>query len=118
MYPWIVIALVAILGGAGCRTVAPLSAANLKEPGWTVREGQAVWQAKKGAPEIAGEILLATRGNGRTFVQFSKTPFPLVIAQSTTNTWQAELPTQNKWYSGRGKPPTRLIWLYLPRVLA
>ncbi|MDB6056500.1 MAG: hypothetical protein JWO95_344, partial [Verrucomicrobiales bacterium] len=69
---------------AGCRTMKPLPPANLKEPGWTVREGQAVWKRKASEPEIAGEILLATRSDGRAFVQFSKNPFPLVIAQSTT----------------------------------
>jgi len=102
---------------AGCQTVPRLPAVNLSEPGWQVREGQAVWRAKRDAPEIAGEILLATRPDGRAFVQFTKTPFPFLIAQSRTNTWQAELPTQNRRYSGRGKPPKRLIWLYLPLIL-
>ena len=104
--------------GAGCRLVPALPPANLSEPGWRVREGQAVWRVKRDAPEIAGEVLLATRDDGRVFVQFTKTPFPFLIGQSTTNTWQAELPTQNRRYSGRGKPPKRLIWLYLPRVLS
>src|SRR5262245_37114433 len=107
-----------LLGAAGCHLVPPLPAVNLSEPGWRVREGQAVWRAKRDAPEIAGEILVATRPDGRAFVQFTKTPFPFMIAQTTTNTWQAEMPTQNRLYSGRGKPPTRLIWLYLPRVLS
>src|SRR5205823_11461642 len=88
------------------------------EPGWRVREGQAVWRVKRAAPEIAGEVLLATCADGRSFVQFTKTPFPFLIGQTTTNTWQAELPTQNRRYSGRGKPPKRLIWLYLPRLLS
>jgi hypothetical protein len=95
----------------------PFPAANLQDPIWTVREGQAVWQAKRGAPEIAGEVLLATSRDGRTFVQFSKTPFPFVIVQTRSEGWQAELPTQNKRYSGRGKPPKRLIWFYLPKLL-
>jgi hypothetical protein len=51
-------------------------------------------------------------------VQFSKNPFPLVVAQSTSKTWQVETPTENKFYSGRGKPPARLIFLYIPRLLA
>ncbi|HVV71537.1 MAG TPA: hypothetical protein VHI52_08570, partial [Verrucomicrobiae bacterium] len=29
-----------------------------------------------------------------------------------------EFPPQNKHYAGRGAPPKRLIWLYLPRVLS
>ena len=103
---------------AGCRLIPALPPANLSEPGWRVREGQAVWRAKREAPEIAGEILLATRADGRAFVQFTKTPFPFLIGQSTTNRWQAELPTQNRRYSGPGKPPRRLMWLYLPRLLS
>jgi hypothetical protein len=107
----------ALLGGGGCQTVPPLPAANFSQAGWTVRQGQAVWRIKKGRPEIAGEFLLATRPDGRAFAQFSKTPFPLIIAQSTTNTWEIEQPAQNKRYSGRGRPPARAIWLYLPEVL-
>ncbi len=103
---------------SGCRTVPPLPPVNLQEPGWTVREGQAVWQMKRGAPELAGDILMATRPDGRSFVQFSKSPFPLMIAQATANTWEVQVPTQNKRYSGHGRPPARLIWLWLPRVLS
>ena len=106
-------------GATGCRTLSPpLAPANLKEPGWTVREGQAVWQVERGTTEIAGEVLVATRVDGRAFVQFSKSPFPLVVAQSTTNRWEITFPPQDKHFAGRGQPPKRLIWLYLPRVLA
>jgi hypothetical protein len=112
----LLVCVVAVL--AGCRTMKPLPPANLKEPGWTVREGQAVWKRQASAPEIAGEILVATRSDGRAFVQFSKNPFPLVIAQSTSKGWQVETPTENKFYSGHGNPPPRLIFLYVPRVLA
>jgi hypothetical protein len=110
--------LLLLLSGAGCATVPPLPAANLEDPGWTVREGQAVWKSKRGAPEIAGEILVATRRDGSAFVQFTKTPFPFVIARATTHSWQIELPTQNKRYAGPGQPPKRLIWFHLPRVLS
>ena len=102
----------------GCQTARPLPPANLKEPGWTISEGQAVWHTRRGKKEVAGEFLLATRSDGRVFVQFSKNPFPLVIAQSTPSSWSVEIPTQKKKYSGHGQPPARLIWLYLPGVLA
>jgi len=105
-------------GLAGCATVGPMPKVNLQEPGWTVRQGQAVWRLEHGSREIAGDLLVATGPNGHDFVQFSKTPFPLVVAQSTKDRWTAEFPPQNKRYSGRGKPPKRLIWLYLPRVLS
>jgi len=90
----------------------------LKEPGWTLREGQAVWKPAGKKSEIAGEVQVATRpDDGRSFVQFSKAPFPLVIAQSTTNGWQIEIPAENRRYSGKGNPPERIIWLYLASVL-
>lgn len=110
--------LLLLIGATGCRTlVPPLPKVDLQEPGWTLREGQAVWHLPKSAQEIAGEVLLASRSDGRAFVQFIKPPFPLVIAQMTSNRWEVEFPPQNRRYAGRGKPPKRLIWLYLPRVL-
>ncbi len=102
---------------AGCRTVPPLPPENLSEPGWTVRQGQAVWIRARNEPEIAGEILVAIRGDGRAFVQFSKNPFPLVIARSTSESWEVQTPTQNKRYSGHGNPPARLVFLQIPRAL-
>ncbi len=104
-------------GLTACRT-APLPPVDLAEPGWNVRQGQGVWRARHAAPEIAGEILVATAPENRAFVQFSKTPFPVVVAQTTTNAWQFELPTRNKRYSGRGAPPAGLIWFQLPRALS
>ena len=101
----------------GCAMVPPLPPVNLQDAGWTVREGQAVYCQKKGVPEIAGELLVASRADGRAFVQFSKTPFPVVVAQSTHNSWEVQLPMENKRYSGKGQPPKRLIFLYLPKVL-
>ena len=102
----------------GCATVPPFSAVNLTDPGWTIHQGQAVWKPKADAPDIAGEILVGTRSNGQTYAQFSKNPFPIVIAQTTTNTWQLELPMRNKRYSGRGNPPKRMIWFAVPKILA
>jgi hypothetical protein len=103
---------------AGCCTTVPLPPANLKEPGWTVRTGQAVWRRQAGGEGIAGELLVATRSDGRAFVEFSKGPFPLVVAQSTPQVWTVEFPPQNVHYSGHGLPPQRIIFLYLPRALS
>ena len=102
---------------AGCRTTAPLPRVNLKEPGWTVHSGQAVWTRQRGGEGVAGDILVATNPDGRAFVQFSKGPFPVLVAQSTWQRWSVEIPPQNKRYSGHGRPPKRLMLLYLPRVL-
>src|SRR5262245_37421976 len=109
--------LLAFLGAAGCRTAPPLAPVNLKEPGWTMHEGQAVWRPNRAAPEMAGEILVATHPNGGAFVLFTKAPFPFVIARTEANTWEIEMPTRNIRYSGRGQPPARVLWLQLPRVL-
>jgi hypothetical protein len=103
---------------AGCRTMKPLPPADLKSPGWNVREGQAIMKRNASEPEIAGEILVATQPDGRAFVQFSKNPFTLATARSTPKGWQVEQPTEKKFYSGHGKPPKRLILLYLPRMMA
>jgi hypothetical protein len=102
----------------GCQTIPTLPTANLAEPRWSVRQGQAVWRTKKDAPEIAGELLVATNPDGRSFLQFTKTPLPFVVAQTTAKSWQIQFVPENKTYSGRGTPPKRLIWLYLPRCLA
>ena len=101
-----------------CRTAQLLPPLNLTEAGWTMCQGQAVWRPKKDAPEISGELILATHTDGRNFVQFTKTPLPFVVAQSTTNTWQTQFVPNNKTYSGHGQPPARLVWLQLPRCLS
>ena len=110
--------LVVILFGTGCRSLPPLPPVNLSEPGWTLKEGQAVWRSKRNAPEIAGEIMVATGKDGGTFVQFTKTPFPFIIARTQTNSWQLEVPTRNKRYAAAGHPPERIIWFHLPQALA
>ncbi len=43
-----VMPVLALLGVLGCATVKPLPPINLKAPGWTVREGQAVWRLAHG----------------------------------------------------------------------
>lgn len=109
--------LSALFFSFGCKTLPPLPAVNLSEPGWKIQCGQAVWKPKKDAPEIAGELLVATSSDGRTFVQFTKTPFPLVIAQTTREVWQLEFGAVNKRFSGRGEPWERFVWFQLPRFL-
>lgn len=100
---------------SGCHTVAPLPPADLAAPGWQTRTGQAVWTPGRNASEITGELLVATRTNDEAFVQFTKNPFPFIIARSTTDTWQLEIPPAERFYSGRGVPSSRLIWLQFAR---
>ncbi len=102
----------------GCRDLPPLSKVELAGPGWTVRKAQAVWHPSHQAPEIVGEILVATRGDGSAFVHFSKPPFTMVIAQAATNRWQLDLPMQNRRDSGPGQPPARMLWFQLPLVIS
>ena len=110
--------LFVLLAGMGCRTLPPLPPVDLSERGWTVQQGQAVWKSGNKMPEIAGELMLASRPYGNQFIQFTKTPFPLVIAQKVTNHWQINFPTENKRYSGLGAPPKRLIWFWLSQALS
>jgi LysM domain-containing protein len=107
--PFLIFATLAWL--TACRTT-PL-AVNLDETGWKILQGQAVWKAKEDAPEIAGDLVMATNADGRTFVEFTKDPLPLMVAETSTNSWQIEFVPQNRSLSGRGKPPARLGWLYL-----
>ncbi len=102
----------------GCRTGPPLPPANFSEPGWRVQQGQAVWKARASAPEIAGEILLATHPDGRAVVQFTKTPFPIVVAQSAPNRWEIQFVPEGRTFRGRGQPPSYFSWLQLPPALA
>ncbi len=110
--------LASLLLLSGCNTLPPMPAVDLSQPGWTVREGQAIWKSGPKAPELAGDVLLATKAPGRTFVQFTKTPFPLLVAQTTGSSWEARIPVRNQRFSGRGHPPMRLIWLYLAKAMA
>ncbi len=105
-----------------CQTKRVFAPVNVAETGWKTEQGQAVWRVKKTAPEIAGDLQIATGPNGQSFVQFTKTPFPFVIAQTSTYQWQIEFPAQNKIFSGRGNPPAKLGplptgWLQLANCL-
>jgi hypothetical protein len=102
---------------SGCLTGPPLPKVNLSEPGWTIRQGQAVWEPQRKAEGIAGELLLATRPDGSTFVQFTKTPFPFAVAQTTSAGWQIEFPPQNRRFAAPGKPPARLVWFQLANAI-
>jgi len=101
----------------GCRTPVSIPPANLSEPRWTIHQGQAVWRPRRTTPEIAGELLLARSRDGRSLVQFIKTPFPILTGQTTLTRWQIEFPPQHRSFSGHGKPPARLIWLHVASCL-
>lgn len=114
----IFILLTALFFSFGCKTLPPLPAVDLSELSWKIQKGQAVWKPKKDATEIAGELLVATNPDGRAFIQFTKTPFPIAVAQVTPKGWQIEFGAVNKTFTGRGKPWQRFIWLQLLRFIA
>jgi hypothetical protein len=102
---------------AGCHAARPLPPVDFSAPGWRVQQGQAVWKPSSSRPEIAGDLLLATNGNGNFFLQFSKTPFPLATAQVAGDQWKIEFGADKCSWQGQGVPPDRFGWLQLPRVL-
>jgi hypothetical protein len=110
--------LLLVVIGAGCRTSVPMPPADFASGGWQVRHGQAVWKPSKSQPELAGELLLATRTNGDYFVQFDKIPFPLATAQTERGQWHIRFGTGRYAWHGRGEPPGRFVWFQLPRALA
>jgi hypothetical protein len=109
--------LLLLVLGAGCRTAAPLPAADFSAPGWRVQQGQAVWKPTAGRPELAGDLLMATNVNGDLFIQFSKMPFPMATAQISGGRWSMEFGADKYTWHGRGAPPKRFAWFQLPRAL-
>ena len=105
------------LAGSGCRTAHPFPPLDVSAPGWRVQEGQAVWKPPGKRPELAGDFLVATNQNGNFFVQFSKTPFPLVTASVTGAEWQIQFGADTYSWHGRGRPPQRFVWFKLPAAL-
>jgi hypothetical protein len=100
-----------------CRTAAPLPPADFSAPGWTVRQGQAVWKPSKHRPELAGDLLLATNADGSFFVQLTKNPFTIVTAESLAGRWQIEFGANEHSWRGENQPPNRFAWFQLPRAL-
>jgi hypothetical protein len=92
-----------------------LPPADLSEPGWTVRQGQAVW--KTGESDLAGEIIFAARSGRNGSLQFIKTPLPLVSAQTSGSRWTIHFAAEDRTHSGRGTPPAQLLWLHVANAL-
>jgi hypothetical protein len=113
----IVVPTVFLLLLLSCQTPPPLAPIDLTEPGWTLRRGQAIWTPPQSENGIAGELIVAHHPDGRSFVQFIKTPIPMVNAQTDSSGWQIDFPTRPYERSGTGQPPARFIWLHLARCL-
>lgn len=109
--------LILLACSIGCRTEPPIKPLDLSEPGWTLRQGQALWIPRSGANDLAGELLVATHPNGSSFLQFTKTPLPLVVAQTSGNRWRIQFVAENQTFSGHGRPPSHFLWLHLAPCL-
>src|SRR4051812_42876755 len=103
----VVLFSVMLLLAGGCRSLPPLSPADLSAPGWRVQQGQAIWTPPHHRPELAGDLLFATHTNGNFFIQFSKTPFTLATAASEDGLWEIRFGGDQYTWRGRGRPPSR-----------
>ena len=92
---------------------------DVSQPGWRVRQGQAVWKPNREAPELAGEFIWAAHRDGRFLLQFLKTPITLVEAQGNAERWKISFPPQGRTLAGRASARTsdRFAWLYLAEAL-
>jgi len=109
------LAIVTLCGG--CQT-APRSLFTASGDGWHVRQGQAVWRPRRGLPELAGDLVVASHQDGRGFVQFAKPPVTLVWAQTTPSRWLIQFPAGHRSFRGHRRRPAHFAWLYLQAALA
>ena len=86
--------------------------------GWHVQQGQALWRPRQKMPELAGDLVMASHEDGRCLLQFTKTPLPMMLAQTTRTNWLVQFPPQRLSFSGHHRPPGRFLWLYLKPALA
>jgi len=110
--------LAVLLAGSGCQTAPQKILFTASGPGWTVQEGQVLWRPGHRFPELAGEIVMARHQDGCCGIQFTKTPLPLVLAQTTKTNWLIQFPPRQMSFTGLGAPPLRFVWLYLHAALA
>jgi hypothetical protein len=103
---------------AGCRTATQSPLFTASGSGWRVQEGQALWRPGRRYPELGGELVMASHEDGRCTIQFTKTPLPLVLAQTTRTNWLIASPPRRMSFAGHRAPPTRFAWLYLYAALS
>ena len=95
------------------KKLAPLDTSG---PGWTVRQGQALWKPGDDKPEIAGDVVVSIHPSAGSYVQFSKT-LPILSARLAPEGWEFHTIPEDKRYSGGGNPPRRIVWLQMLRAL-
>ncbi len=109
--------LAIVVLSTGCQT-SKKTLFTVSGAGWRVQEGPALWRPRRGLPELGGDVVLASHGNGTCAIEFAKTPLALVVAQTTRTNWLVRFPPRDLGFSGRGKPSVRFAWLYLHAALA
>lgn len=105
-----------LLAACGTTREGSLDPLDTSAPGWSVRQGQALWQPAGKSPEIAGDVVISSHPSAGSYVQFSKT-LPILSGRIGPSGWQFETIPENKHYSGRGQPPRRIVWLQLLRAM-
>jgi hypothetical protein len=101
----------------GCQTTGT-SLFTASGPGWTVRQGQALWRPRRGFPELGGDLVVASHEDGRCLVQFAKPPVTLVSVETTPTRWLVQFPAGHRSFAGHRRPPARFAWLHLRAGLA
>lgn len=91
----------------------PLPPVNLAEIGWQVHESLIVWKPKRTAPELFGELLVATHPDGRRLIQLSKQSLPLITAESATNGWMITSTLRRGQFGGSLPATDRVPWFLL-----
>jgi hypothetical protein len=109
---WLALAAACVTGCAS-RQLPPT---DLTAPGWTQQHVEAVWRPREGAPELVGELLVATHPDGSRWVQFSKQGLPLVLARTTPSGWTLQSPLRSRGLAGRGPAPDRGPWFQLDHL--
>lgn len=60
--------------------------------------------------------MIALNTNGAVYIELSKSPVTLFRAQTTAQRWWLSTIDSGN-HQGRGHPPTRFIWFFLPSLL-
>ena len=98
-------ALAAVALLPACRHAAPPAAMNAAH----LRTGQAVWRPAAGAPEVAGELLVAGQPDGELLAEFAKPPHSLAQARLRASGWEVTAPGRRA-LRGRAAPPGEPVW--------
>jgi hypothetical protein len=110
--------LSALLGfHVGCQSVPDPGLQLQIGPDWRIQSGQAIWLPRPEGPELAGELIFASGPGGECYLEFTKTPLTLVTVMRDRDRWSFKSPEGKRTYSGRGKPPSQIAWLYLRQAL-